>query len=117
MSYQLQGSTQLVTADVTTGTVTFSNCTTNAFQIDNVTGTTGAWVNVQNTSVTSSTFHHATIGSPGTALYIPASSGRVIVGNFGSSGSPQTVYIKTITAATSATLVISPVTLDKIGNL
>jgi hypothetical protein len=117
MSYQLQGLTQLVTADVTTGTVTFAACTTNAFLISNVTSTTGAWVNVQNTSATSSTFHHAVIGTPASALYIPASSSLVVAGNFGSSGAPQTVYIKTITAATSATLVISPVTLQRTGNL
>ena len=117
MSYQLQGSTQLVTANITTGTVTFSACTTNAFLIDNVTSTTGAWVNVQNTSVTSSTFHHAVLGTPATAIYIPASGSRVIAGNFGASGAPQDVYIKTITAATSATLVISPVTLQRTGNL
>ncbi|CAB5207263.1 hypothetical protein UFOVP180_54, partial [uncultured Caudovirales phage] len=49
MSYQLQGLTQLVTADVTTGTVIFTG-TTNVFLIDNVTSTTGAWVNVQNTN-------------------------------------------------------------------
>jgi hypothetical protein len=117
MSYQLQGATQLVTADVTTGTVTFAACTTNAFLIQNPTTSTGAWVNVQNTSVTSSTFHHAVLGTPATALYVPASGSLVVVGNFGSSGAPQDVYIKTITAATAATLVISPVTLQRTGNL
>jgi hypothetical protein len=116
MSYQLQGATQLVTADVTTGTVTFAACTTNAFLIDNGSAT-GAWVNVQNTSVTSSTFHHAVLGTPATALYVPGNGNRVVVGDFGSSGAPQDVYIKTITAATSATLVISPVTLQRTGNL
>ncbi|CAB5206965.1 hypothetical protein UFOVP180_1, partial [uncultured Caudovirales phage] len=64
---------------------------------------------------TSSTFHHATLGNPGSAIYIPASASRVVAGNFGSSGALTTVYIKTITAATSATLVIAPVTLAQTG--
>lgn len=117
MSYQLQGLTQLVTVNLTTGTVTFSGCTTNAFLIQNPTTTTGAWVNVQNTSATSSTFHHAVVGTPASAIYVPASSSVVVAGNFGSSGAPQDVYIKTIAASTTATLVISPVTLQRTGNL
>ena len=39
MSLQLQGEAQLVTATDTTGTATFALCTTNAFQIDNVSTT------------------------------------------------------------------------------
>ena len=68
-----------------------------------------------NNGFTKNELTHAVLGTPGSAIYIPASGSRVVAGNFGSSGAKTTVYIKTITAATSATLVIAPVTLAQTG--
>jgi len=115
MSYQLQGLSQLTTAQSTTGTVTFSSATTNAFLVDNTNGTVFAYVNVYNASATPSDFHHPASGSPGASIVIPPNTGRVIVGNFGSSGGWQDVYVKTITNASSAILIVSPVTLVQAG--
>ena len=113
MSLQLQGEAQLVTATDTTGTATFALCTTNAFQIDNVSTTVNAWVNVYLGTTTPASFHHAQIGDPAAAIFVPAGQSRVVVGGFQTNGGGLDVIVNTITAASSATMVITPVTLNQ----
>jgi hypothetical protein len=113
MSYQLRGDTQLVTATVNTGTATFSLCVTNTFLIQNATAQ-AAWANVYlGAGSTPAGFHHAILGDPAPAIYIPGNTSQVISGNFDVSGGGQTVIVNHITAASSATLVVSPVTLNQ----
>jgi hypothetical protein len=113
MSLQLQGEAQLVTATDTTGTATFALCTTNAFQIDNASTTINAWVNVYLGTTTPATFHHATLGDPAASIFVPFGQSRVVVGGFQTNGGGQTVIVNTITAASSATVIITPVTLNQ----
>lgn len=114
MSYQLRGDSQLATATTNTGTATFALCTTNAFLIDNVSATQGVWANVfLGAGTTPANFDHAKLNDPAPAIYVPVSQSKVIVGNFDVTGGGQTVIVNHITAATSATVVISPVTLNQ----
>jgi hypothetical protein len=113
MSLQLRGEAQLVTATANTGTATFALCTTNAFQIDNASTTVNAWVNVYLGTTTPASFHHAQIGDPAPAVFVPFGQSRVVVGDFQVTGGGQSVIVNTITAANSATVVITPVTLNQ----
>lgn len=115
MSLQLQGLTQAVSATTSIGTATFSTCTTNAFVIDNANSTVFAYVNVFTSREGNSFNHPTTAGQTGASIVVPPQQSRVIVGDFGSSGGGQTVYVNHITAANSATLIISPVTLRQAG--
>jgi hypothetical protein len=114
MSLQLRGEAQLVTATATTGTATFALCTTNAFQIDNASTTVNAWVNVfLGAGTTPANFDHAKLNDPAPAVFVPFGQSRVVVGNFDVTGGGQTVIVNYITAASSATVIISPVTLNQ----
>jgi len=113
MSLQLRGEAQLVTATANTGTATFALCTTNAFQIDNLSTTVNAWVNVYLGTTTPASFHHAQFGDPAPAIIVPFGQSRVVVGDFQTNGGGQSVIVNTITAASSATVVITPVTLNQ----
>lgn len=113
MSYQLKGEAQLVTATVSTGTATFALCTTNAFQIDNLSTTINAWINVYSGNTTPAGFHHATNGDPAPAIIVPFGQSRVVVGDFQTNGGGQPVIVNYITAASSATVVVTPVALNQ----
>jgi len=111
MSYTVLGNAQVATATVNTGTATFALCLTNTFLVQNTTAQ-AAWVNVYSGTTTPASFHHATAGSPAAALYVPASGSTVVTGNFNVNGGGQTVIVNSITAASSATLIITPVALN-----
>lgn len=111
MAYTVLGNAQVATATVNTGTSTFSSCITNTFLVQNTTAQ-AAWVNVYSGTTTPSSFHHATALAPAAALYVPANGSQVVAGNFDVTGGGQTVIVNSITAASSATLIITPVELN-----
>jgi len=118
-AYQVVAPTQAVSATATTGTATFSLCTTNAFQIDNTNATVFAYVNAFTTNAAGANgFNHPNIaGQTGLSLTVPPSQSRVLVGNFNLTGGGQSVYVNYITAASSATVHITPISNQPQGTL
>jgi len=109
--YQVVAPSQAASATVSTGTATFTACTTNVFQIDNRDATVFAYVNAFTTNSPSANgFNHPTIaGQQGNSLVIPPSQSRILAGNFAVTGGGQNIYVNHITASSSATIVITPI--------
>jgi hypothetical protein len=104
--YQVVQATQAVSPTTSTGTATFSLCTTNVFQIDNTHATVYSYVNVFTTNAPGANgFNHA----PGISLVVPPGQGRLLVGNFAVTGGGQTLYVNHITASGTGSIIITPV--------
>ena len=114
-TYQVVAPAQLSTATTSTGTSTFSNCTTNVFQIDNTNATIFAYVNVFTTNNPSANGFTNPIagGRSGTSLIIPPNQGRILVGNFAVTGGGQNVYVNHITNSASAVIAITPIAAQR----
>jgi len=117
--YQVVAPSQAASATASTGTATFTACTTNVFQIDNRDATVFAYVNAFTTNSPSANgFNHPTIGGQtGYSLTIPPAQSRILVGNFSVTGGGQSVYVNHITASSSATIVITPIAAQRTETL
>jgi hypothetical protein len=113
--YQVVAPAQAVSATVSTGTATFTACTTNVFQIDNTNATAFAYVNAFTTNAAGANgFNHPTIaGQTGKSLTIPPAQSRILVGDFNLTGGGQNVYVNYITAVNSATVHITPISVQR----
>ena len=118
-AYQVVAPAKAVSATTTTGTATFSLCTTNVFQIDNTNATAFAYVNAFTTNNASANgFNHPNIaGQTGLSLTVPPSQSRILVGDFAVTGGGQNVYVNYMTAASSATVHITPISNQPQGTL
>ena len=111
---QVVAAAKAVSATASTGTATFTACSTNVFQVDNTNATVFAYVNAFTTSAPGANgFNHpTTAGQTGKSLVIPPNQSRILVGDFAVTGGGQTVYVNHITAASSATVIITPVSVQ-----
>jgi hypothetical protein len=112
---QVVGATIAVSATAAIGTATITTATTSVFQIDNRDASVFAYVNVFTTNnATANSFNHPTIaGQTGYSLTIPPSQSRILAGNFNVTGGGQTLYVNYVTSANSATVHITPVSVQR----
>lgn len=101
------GPSQLI---ATSGTVAVANVrtNTNAFRITNI-GTVDCYAGVFKTYAEAAAMGHPTAGNPQFSQPVNSNSDVVIAGNFGINPDPGTVYVATITAASTTNVVITPV--------
>jgi hypothetical protein len=113
--FQVVAPAQSVSATASTGTATFAACTTNVFQIDNTNATVFAYVNAFTTnSASANGFNHPNnAGQTGKSLVIPPNQSRILVGDFAVTGGGQSVFVNHMTAASSATVIITPISVQR----
>lgn len=107
-SITVVGNGQYISTGTTANVALFQDSVSNTFDITNASTTVYAYVGVFNSNV-KSTFHHPELGSANIGLVLTPGQTRTVTGNF-NQGEPGNVWVVSITATGSTTVIATPIT-------
>jgi len=107
-SITVVGSGQVITTGTTANVALFQDSISNTFDITNASTSVYAYVGVFNSNV-KGTFNHPVAGSANIGLVLTPGQTRTVTGNF-NSGEPGNVWVASITASGSTTVIATPIT-------